>query len=120
MVSYLLVTMLDPRENKSCSKVITLAAQIACVCSWLRTHGKWRFVGLQFIYGLYLDKDVSFHGNQEERQIRPRHFPRDHRRGQEDPGDCKKAGDICAGRRGGRYLLCSKRQSEAHGCVQDR
>src|SRR5205814_10276256 len=40
------VTMLDPRENKNCSKVTTLASQIAPVCSWLRTHGKSRLMGL--------------------------------------------------------------------------
>src|SRR5258705_9785930 len=101
--------MLDRGENKNCSKVTTLAAR--CRVSALVTDSRLKAIFAASVSsGDYTwDNDAP---SQKERRIRPRHFPRHHRRGQEDSGGREKASDLCAGRRGGRCLLCSKRQSE--------
>ena len=58
--------------------------------------------------------------NQEEPRIRRRYLPRDDWRRQEDPACSQKTNDIRPRGRRGCCLLRSKRQSQAHGRLQDR
>src|SRR5256885_1899289 len=68
---------------------------------------------------LYLAKNAPLANSQEER-IRCQHVSGDHWRGQKDSCNSEKRINIFARRRGGRGFLRPKRQSAAHGRIQDR
>src|SRR5450631_4943580 len=57
---------------------------------------------------------------EEESRVQSRHLPRNHWRGQEEPGFREEAWNLRARGCGGCGLLYPKGQSEAHRCLQDR